>query len=290
MHIDRNTQLGDLKQFSAGLAGHEKLHAKYDKKTDSYTLYQAKGGGTGLKNFLFGTNAKREANVQQALRMVINNHSRTEGFGGNVKAFGAFDHAFKGMLSNPDIKKGDINNLIWHAHNAATEPPEDDRYIVRVPKTPPKITSTPISTPSEAKDQDTTVHTPNQRFTAKFLDLLNEIEDFNAQCEKEKSPSTDKPNQRFSVKHSDLLKEIESLSSTPEEAKTGGTTLSNKRLTTEISRLLDEIEASEPMLDANVESTPQPTQTEAQRSSRRFSVLMTELLQEIEAEELKAKT
>jgi hypothetical protein len=285
VQIDRNTQLGDLKQFSANLAGHEKLHAKYDKKTDSYTLYEAKGGGTGLKNFLFGTNAKREANVQQALRMVINNHSRTEGFSGNAKAFGAFDHAFKGMLSNPDIKKGDINNLVWHAHNAATEPPEDERFIVRLPKSPPKISSTPLPTTTEEKDQDTTVHTPNQRFTAKFLDLLNEIEDFNAQCEKEKGPSTDKPSQRFSVKHDDLMKEIESLGSKGEDAKTGGT-LSNKRLTTEISRLLDEIEASEPM---DISSTPKPTQTEAQRSSRRFSVLMTELLQEIEAEEKKAK-
>lgn len=112
--VNRDTKLSDVKQFADGLAGGEKLHAKYNKSTDSYTLYAAKGGGTGLKNFLFGTNAKRESNVRAALNKAMFNvpladRPRT----GGVSALGvALSKALSGLPTAANIQKSDIQSLV----------------------------------------------------------------------------------------------------------------------------------------------------------------------------------
>lgn len=70
LHVTGQTSIKDLQQFAAEAGDGAKIRGK-EHKDGSITLYASTKKGTGLKNWLFGTTAKRRGFAQSAITQIL---------------------------------------------------------------------------------------------------------------------------------------------------------------------------------------------------------------------------
>lgn len=70
LHVTDKTSVANLQTFASQLGAGDKVRGK-EHKDGSITLYVSKKEGTGLKNWLFGTTAKRRSAAQGAITQIL---------------------------------------------------------------------------------------------------------------------------------------------------------------------------------------------------------------------------
>ncbi len=123
------TNFNELQAFARD-AGNSKIRAK-ETKAGTIILYTSDKKGTGLKNFLFGTTAKRQNKAQDAIGRILFNVPRPQGNAG--LALGVVLSNVQTQLPHGELRGDALRNLVDQAAVAINDS-QRDQLLATVPQ------------------------------------------------------------------------------------------------------------------------------------------------------------